>query len=64
MNIGNTCRLGGGHVVRGVLRQLAVIKPSEVPSDPVDFLDKARIMFLDPNGRPVIIGSAVVTWEK
>ena len=36
----------------------------QVPADPVDFLNRARVHFLDAQGRPVPIESATIIWEE
>ena len=45
------------------LRETCVARNIQVPSDPLDFLNRARVVFLDRYGRPIDVGAALVSWE-
>lgn len=66
LNLGRNAQMARKLVEQAVLRSLnKTLKARGLnPGDLVDFLNRARVTFLDPSGQEVKIGAALITWEE
>ncbi len=66
LNLGRNAQMARKLVEQAVLRSLNKTLKSRGlnPADMIDFLNRARVTFLDPSGQEVKIGAALITWEE
>jgi hypothetical protein len=67
LNIGRRAQLPRRLVEQAILKHLADLckaRGVQVPADQIDFLNRAKIYFLDGQGKAVSLASAMVTWEE